>query len=429
MGLSSFESDLLSMFLRNKKKYIKFSVKIKERHFRNEVLRWTYKVLNEYFSKYGNLPNAKVFKEELLKTSMPTEEKKQYLVVIKKLFKRKIKTPIAYMEENVAQKIEKEEILIAIDKALRNIESGSVSDAKKGLLSRIILGSPEEGDTMRVLRDWEARQKIREELSKIPDPKRFVPTPYHTMNIATKGIQISEAATVAGTTNMGKSIVAGEFGTSALLSGLNVLHFTLENLAEQTAQRYDSRLTEIEYDTIKLYEFSKSQLAHFKKVFGALRSSVANDVVIKETIKDETDITLIDKTVELLKLDGFDTEFLVVDSCDLMTAVNSYDVYRLDRASIYWDFKFYLKAKKLPGLTTTQLRSSAKNKEDVTVEDLSESYDKARILDIVYVMSQTQAQEKDNLVTFKLDKNRDGKKGISLELYQDFSRMRLLELA
>ena len=143
-------------------------------------------------------------------------------------------------------------------------------DALRDLkLSNLILNSSSrnEGEMIRVLRDWESRQVLRKELSKIPISKRFVSTPYKTINAVTNGIQISEAATIAGTTGMGKSIIAGEFGVNSLLEGLNVLHFTLENLASQTAARYDSRLSEIEYDTIKLYNFSKSQLLSFKKLF------------------------------------------------------------------------------------------------------------------------------------------------------------------
>lgn len=427
MSLSTFESDLLSIFLKNKKKYVKFSVKIREKHFRNEVLRWTYKVLREYYSKYRKLPTKKVFKEELLKTSFDTDKKRQYYFVISKLFSRKVKTSVKYIEDNIQKKIDQEEFLLSVDKALYEIEKGNVDQAKKGLLTNLILNTPEKGEMVRVLRDWKLRQLVREKLSKIPVPKRFISTPYKKINVVTNGIQVSEAATVAGLTGMGKSIIAGEFGVNSLLEGLNVLHFTLENLAEQTAQRYDSRLTGIKYDTIKLYNFSKRQLSHFNKTFDALLSGMKNDVVIKETIKDETDIVFVDKVVEMLKLDGFNTEFLIIDSCDLMSSVKEYDSYRLDRASIYWDFKFYLKAKRLPGLTTTQLKSSVRYKIG-TAEDLAESYDKARILDIVYILSQTKEQEKDSIITFSVDKNRDGPGNVSIDLYRDYPKMRLLEV-
>jgi len=427
MSLSTFEADLLSVFLKNRKKYIKFSTKIKEEHFRNEVLRWTYKVLSNYFSKFKDLPTIKVFQSELLKTSFSSEKKKQYFIVIKKLFKRKVKTSLKYMEKNVEEKIDQEEFLVAVDKSLREIEKGNISKAKKELLTNLIMNTPNEGDTIRVLQDWESRQILREELSKIPAIKRFISTPYKVINVATQGIQVSEAATVAGVTGMGKSIVAGEFGVNSFLEGLNVLHFTLENLAEQTAQRYDSRLSEIEYDTIKLYEFDKSQLSHFRKVFKSLSSRMKNDVVIKETVKDETSIVMVDKVLELLKLEGFDTEFLIIDSCDLMSAVKNYDSHRLDRASIYWDFKFYLKAKRLPGLTTTQLKATSRFKLS-TVEDLAEAYDKARILDIIYIMNQSEEQAKDNILTLALDKNRDGPGGVRVDLYRDYKKMRLLEI-
>lgn len=426
-SFSSFEADLLSVFLKDKSKYVKFSGRIKDDHFRNTVFRWVYGVLNKYFSRFSDLPTETVFKEELLKTSFPEDKKKHYALLISKLFHRKIKTPIKYLEDSVSKKIEKEEFLLAVDRSLRNIEKGDLPRAKKELLKTLISGeSSSEEPMVRVIRDWELRQLARKELSKIPIPKRFVSTPYSAINMITKGIQGSEGATIAGLTGMGKSVVAGEFGANSALEGLNVLHFTLENLAEQTAQRYDARFSEIEYDTIKLYQFNKKQLEHFKKIFEALSSGMKNDIVIKETIKDETDILFVDKTIQTLKLEGFNTEFLIIDSCDLMSAVNKYKEYRLERASIYWDFKFYLKAKRLPGLTTTQLRSSSKYKNS-TSEDLAESYDKARILDIVYILSQTKEQEKDNLIDFSIDKNRDGPRGARITLYKDFTRMRLLE--
>jgi replicative DNA helicase len=428
MGFSSFEADLLSVFLKDKSKYIKFSSRIKAHHFRNDVFKWVYEVINSFYAKFNDLPTLTVFKEELLKTSFSEEKKKQYFLLIKKLFGREIKTPIKYLKESVVKKIEKEELLLAIDLALRNIEKSDLDSAKKSLMKAIILNeeTDDENTTIRILRDWKLRQAIRKEFSKIPLSERFVSTPYSVINSVTHGIQISEGATVAGITGMGKSIIAHEFGVNALLDGLNVVHFTLENMAEQTAQRYDSRISEIEYDTIKLYQFSEKQLDHFKKVFKALSSRMKNDVVVKETIKDETDIVFVDKFIETLKLDGFVTNFLIIDSCDLMKSIKKYDSYRLERASIYWDFKFYLKLKRLPGLTTTQLKSSSRYKAS-TSEDLAEAYDKARILDIVYIMSQSKEQEKDNLVDFTVDKNRDGPKGISVSLYRDLSKMRFLE--
>jgi len=427
MGLSAFEADLLSVFIKDRKKYVKFSRKIKEKHFRNEALRWTYKVLVEYYSKYKKPPTLKVYQEELMKTAFEEDKKKQYYLIITKLYKRKVKTSLNYIEKTIDKKIEKEEFLIATDKSLREVDKGNLPAAKKIMVSNLIMNRAEEGETIRVLRDWESRQVLRKQLSKIPIPKRFISTPYSKINLATMGIQISEAATVAGITGMGKSIVAHEFGVNSLLEGLNVVHFTLENLAEQTAQRYDSRLTEVEYDTIKMYKFNKKQLGHFNKIFKALSSGMRNDVVIKETVKEETTIALVDKEIELLKMDGFDTDFLIIDSCDIMSPMKKYGEYRLERASIYWDFKFYLKLKRLPGLTTTQLKSSSKYKLS-TVEDLAEAYDKARILDIVFIMSQLEEHAKDSVINFALDKNRDGPGKVSVELFRDSAKMRFLEL-
>ena len=427
MGLKSFEADLLSVLLKDKKKFLKFSTKLKEKHYKNKAFKWTYKVLGEHYSKYGELPTIEVFRNELLKTSFPIEKKKTYYSAIRKLYKRKPKTSIKYIEESVDEKISQEEFLIAVDKSLKKMEEDGIGSAKKELIGRVLRGEDREGDIIRVLKDWEIRQKLRKEMKKIPIHKRFISTPYGAINKVTSGIQISEAATVAGLSSQGKSIIAGEFGVNSLLGGINVLHFTLENTAEQTAQRYDTRISDIEYDTIKYYKFSKIQIESFRKIFRALVSSYENDVVIKETVKDETDIAFVDKIIEFLRLDGFNTEFLIIDSCDIMKSMSRYKEYRLDRASIYWDFKMYCKAKRIPGLTTTQLAKATKGREP-TIEDLAEAYDKARILDIVYIMSQTEEEEKSDIFSFIVGKNRDGPTGARIKLWRNSSKMKFLEL-
>jgi len=368
MSLKAFESDLMFMMMKNRKKYVKFSKKIDPDHWENDVFRWAYVVIKDYFKRYKKLPTLEVYKNELLKTSMETSNKKIYYSVIKKVYKKKVKSS-----------------------------------------------------------DWKARQILRKQLKKIPLEKRFISTPYSIINAATQGIQVTEAATIAGLTSVGKSALTHEFGLNSLLEGLNVLHFPLENTKDQTAQRYDSRMTEVKYDTLKLYNFKKSELASFEKTFEAISSSLKNDVVIKELYRNKTDILAINNEVELLKIEGFEVEFIIIDSCDIMAASSKFDSYRLDRASIYWDFKDYCKIKRIPGLTTTQLKATAKWKR-AGVEDLAEAYDKARILDIVYLVSQTKEEFKDNIVDFTVGKNRDGIDGVGVKLFKDLSKMRFLEI-
>jgi len=428
MGMKAFEADLLSIFLRSRKAYIRFSKKIKPENFRNEALRWVFEVYVSYFKRYKSSPTLKVLKNELLKTTFPSEKKKTYYVIIKKLFKRKTKISAKYLENQIEEKVDYENFLRSVDMALIDLEKEGLNKARKKLLKDLVLGREmKEGIYVRILKDWKKRQQIRKELSKIPLRERFISTPYSLINSTTYGIQITEAATIAGLTGMGKSIIAGEFGANSLMEGLNVLHFPLENTAEQTAQRYDSRLTEIEYDTIKLYKFKNFELNHFKKIFESLRMGLENEIVLHEIGRNKVDFVYIDETIQGLKLKGFDTQFLIIDSCDIMQSISTYKEHRLEKAGVYWDFKDYCRLNRIPGLTTTQLKVTSKWKIS-TVEDLAEAYDKARILDIVYIMSQTEEDYKKKIVRFGVDKNRDGVGGISVNLFPDKEKMRFLEV-
>ena len=428
MSLKAFESDLMFMMMRDEKKYLKFSKKINPDHFENDVFRWAYIVIKDYFRRYKKLPILEVFKNELLKTSMETSNKKIYYEVIKKVYQKKTKSSSKYIEDNIDNHLSRRNFLKAISNAVEGIEKSDIGSVKKKLLTEIILDEkPSENNAVRILRDWKSRQVLRKQMKKIPLEKRFVSTPYSIINAATQGIQVTEAATIAGLTSVGKSALTHEFGLNSLLEGLNVLHFPLENTKDQTAQRYDSRMTEVKYDTIKLYNFGKSELANFEKIFEAMSSSLKNDVVVKELHRKKTDIFAIENEVELLKMDGFDVDFIIIDSCDIMAASSTFKDYRLDRASIYWDIKDYCKIKRIPGLTTTQLIKGVKGRK-AGVEDLSEAYDKARILDIIYLASQTVEEEKNNIVDFTLGKNRDGVSGIGVKLFKDLSKMRFLEI-
>ena len=428
MSLKAFESDLMFIMMRDKKKYIKFSRKLDLDHWENDVFRWANVVIKEYFKRYKKLPTLEVYKNELLKTSMESSNKKIYYNVIKKVYKKKAKSSLKYIEDDIDDHLSKRNFLKAVGDAVENIEKSDIGAVKKKLLTNIILDeTSSENNTVRILKDWKLRQILRKQMKKIPLEKRFISTPYSIINAATQGIQVTEAATIAGLTSVGKSALTHEFGLNSLLEGLNVLHFPLENTKDQTAQRYDSRMTEVKYDTLKLYNFSKAELSNFEKVFEAISSSLKNDVVIKELHRDKTDILAINNEVELLKIDGFDVEFIIIDSCDIMAASKKFESYRLDRASIYWDFKDYCKIKRIPGLTTTQLKATAKWKR-AGVEDLAEAYDKARILDVVYLVSQTKEEFKDNIVDFTVGKNRDGIDGVGVKLFKDLSKMRFLEI-
>ena len=217
------------------------------------------------------------------------------------------KSSSKYIEDNIDNHLSRRNFLKAISNAVEGIEKSDIGSVKKKLLTEIILDEkPSENNAVRILRDWKSRQVLRKQMKKIPLEKRFVSTPYSIINAATQGIQVTEAATIAGLTSVGKSALTHEFGLNSLLEGLNVLHFPLENTKDQTAQRYDSRMTEVKYDTIKLYKFGKSELANFEKIFEAISSSLENDVVIKELHRKKTDIFAIENEVQLLKMDGFD---------------------------------------------------------------------------------------------------------------------------
>jgi replicative DNA helicase len=427
MSLAKFESDLIAVFLKDKKKYIRLASRLEEHHFRNEIMKFIFRTYKEYYEKYKDILDLKVFKVELMKTSLETKDKRIYIETFKKLYKKKKVKPIKYLENLIGEKINKENLLNSIEEAIDGIEDGNFEEARDELIRKLTIHADSEEKVIILLKDWKMRQEERRQQSLVSIDERFIPSPFPSLNKLITGIQAAETATIAGLTGMGKSIMLGEFGAHGLIRGFNTIHFPLENTGDQTARRYDSRITAIKYDTIKLYQFTKKELKRFNDIFDNLLKGINSDLKIVELPRNKADFSYVGRVLDKQKAEGFNAKFLLIDSCDIMESTRRFKDYRLDRTSVYWDFKDFCKLRDLHGLTTTQLGKHIKH-EIASVEDLAEAYDKARILDLAFLMSQTKDDEKNDIVKFILGKNRDGPKNLILDLFRQGEKMRFLEI-
>ena len=94
----------------------------------------------------------------------------------------------------------------------------------------------------------------------------------------------------------------------------------------------------------------------------------------------------------------------------------------MQKASVYWELKSLLLEKDIVGFVTSQLRSTADDAP--TPEDMSESYDKARLLDYMITLSRSERQKIEDKASLRIVKSRDSENdGSSIELNPDFSCM------
>lgn len=403
-------------------------------HFNQRPLKWIYRVAKEHFRKYGNLIDKTVLVNELTKSKkLSTDQKKLFKKIGLDLLKTKPKHK-RYSKDEMGQYIADVSFVQCLDNISQIVEDGNLEKARTIMSQELLARESEKGYIIsNWLEEFEDRQKIRKKRKLNPEDYFMVRTPYRHVRRVLDGIRCGEVASITGITSSGKSIMLQDWGANAFIDGTRTFHATLENTLEQTNQRYDSNILRIPYDAFKRYKFSKKQIAQIERNMKALRDLIGENLRVGKFPNSGTTVLLLEKALRDLELSGFYTQFLVLDYADIMDPVKKWESFRLGQGGVYWDIKALALDRNLPLLNATQAKAEygipdKKGRVLVpTAESASESYWKARILDIMLTLYQTTKQKFMGVATAHIAKNRDGPRGAEFLLKEDFPNMRFLE--
>jgi replicative DNA helicase len=409
-----FFKDVLSKALRDRDFCLKIlQGSLKPEHFPRHYMRWTYKSLKAYMDnpKYkGKIPSIKVFKDVLENDDKIEKSiKVVFFDKIKDLFERKLQNE-EYSLDVVEDHVRKREFKFLLEDTIQKM--GTFKDpnvAINNLVNKSFkISNQNKFHSVSLIDTFKDRHEER--IRRISDPKKYkcfkfdLPSLEHCFP---GGITAPMFGTIAAKTGRGKSITTVHLGVEALHQGFNVTHITSENEVSQVTGRYDSRMSKIKYNDIKLARLSEDEFNSLDKMYENFKDKYRNSIQIVKVAPNEFNASTILHVLNILEGDGHNTEFLIIDSPDLMQSVANFRDKRLQQSAIYWELKTLLEEKQCIGLATTQLRSSSED-DDPTSEDLSESYDKARLLDFVFVLTQNKTQKATKEATLALVKNRDG---------------------
>lgn len=413
-----FFKDVLAKCVKDRSFCIKLvQSRIKKEHFPRKYMSWVFGVVKEFMNnpKYGSrLPTFNIFKDKLDKdNSLSKEMKISFYSKIRALYKH-IPHNEEYSMESIENKITYREFKESLHDTLKNMDSnpGEINKLMNSFVSKTFkISNQNSVQIVDLYSDFHKRQKERLFIKKNPGTfKRFHFGVKSIDSILPGGLMQPMMASVAAKTGRGKSVFTITFGDEASKQGFNVTHITSENENFQTTGRYDSKITKIKYDDIQLSNLNIKQKKKFNKVFmNRVKSKNRGNIKIVKFPPNDFTAASIQHVINVLEAEGHKTDFLIVDSPDLMQSVipNLKDK-RLQQAAIYWELKCVLESKKCIGFVTTQLTKLSSD-DNPSAEDLSESYDKARMLDFLMVLTQSKTQRASNEASIVVVKNRDGK--------------------
>jgi replicative DNA helicase len=369
-----------------------------------EYLKIFVKKIVEYRAKYQQHPSVEAV-ITILRTDLENEDKvaqKQVREYFARIHKKEL-TDIEYIKEASLDFCKKQNLKEAMMKSVSLLQNCSFDEISKVINDALRLGS-ENNFGYDYFVDFEERF--------VPKHRNPLTTGWPEIdNLCGGGLGKSELGVVIAPTGAGKSMVLVHLGTQALKKGKTVIHYTLELQATVIATRYDSCLT----------GYPLSDIINFKEEIYEKIKEIEGKLIIKEyPTKSATPNTIRAHLSRLVKR-GIHPDVVIVDYGDLLKPMMARKEKRNELESIYEELRSLSTEFQCPIWTASQTNRSGLNAEVITLEQISEAFNKCFVADFIFSVSRTIQDKQKNEGKIFIAKNRNGPDGIVFPIQMDTS--------
>lgn len=234
-------------------------------------------------------------------------------------------------------------------------------------------------------------------------------------DICRGGLGNGELGVVVAPTGAGKSMALVHLGAQAVKAGKTVVHYTLELQDTVVAIRYDSCITGIKLNKI----FSSKEQVY------DIVSQVPGKLIVKEYPTKTASTNTIKTHLETLRRRNIDVDMVIVDYGDLLRPVSALREKRNELESIYEELRAIAQVFECPVWTASQTNRSGLNAEVITMESISEAFNKCFVADFIFTISRTIEDKTNNEGRIFIAKNRNGADGLVYPIFMDTSNVKI----
>jgi replicative DNA helicase len=233
------------------------------------------------------------------------------------------------------------------------------------------------------------------------------------------GLGKGELGVVIAPTGAGKSMALVHLGAQALKENKTVVHYTLELGDTVVAGRYDSCLTKIPL----------SDLHSFKEEIYEKVQDMEGTLIVKEYPTKSASTRSLRTHLEKLKMRDIHPDMVIVDYGDLLRPVSAQKEKRNELESIYEEMRGLAKEFNCCLWTASQTNRSGLNAEVITMESISEAFNKCFVSDFIFSLSRTVEDKQSNTGRVFVAKNRNGPDGLVFPIRMQTANVQIEVLA
>jgi replicative DNA helicase len=316
-----------------------------------------------------------------------------------------------YIRDTSLDFCKKQKLKEALMKTVDLVQSSSYDEVRKVIDDALKLGT-DNNFGHDFLKDFELRYEIK--------ARNPISTGWEKIDsLMNNGLGKGELGVIVAPTGAGKSMVLTHLGSQAIKAGKNIIHYTLELSEAVTGQRYDSCISEIPLKS----------LFHQKEEVLETIADLTGTLIIKEYPTKTASTNTIRTHLEKLKKRNHKIDMILVDYADLLKPTTNFKEKRNELESIYENLRAIAQEYKCPVWTASQTNRTGLNAEVVTMESISEAFNKCFVSDFICSISRTIKDKNANTGRIFVAKNRNGPDGLVFPLFMDTSNVKIRVLS
>jgi len=401
----SFQEKLVQLMIEDRPFYDQITEVLDINFFEKKYIQVLAQTLINYRNKYNTHPNSEMMMT-LLRTELNNHDKATATAV--REFYARIHSSdgvdeAEYIKDKAIDFCRKQVLKGAMIKSAGLLKSSSFEEIEKVIKDALVLGT-----------DNNFGHDFRKDLLKRFEliARNPISTGWPRMDeICKGGLGSSELGVVVAPTGAGKSMVLVHLATQALLKGKTVVYYTLELKDTVVGQRFDCCIAYVPLQDHR--ERKKEIIDRVKDLEGTL--------IIKEYPTKSASVNTLKNHIEKLRKRGIEPDMVLVDYADLLRPSRSTGEKRHELEETYEGLRGLAQTYEFPIWTASQTNRGGLNAEVITMEAISEAFNKCFVADFIFSLSRTVQDKQANKGRLFIAKNRNGPDGLVFDAFVDWS--------